>query len=211
MRIKANLIWAGITILIGLIILLGYFFTGSLLDNTREMLLKWGTLLAAAAIFLGLFNLFTVHWDKVNDQTGEWVYSAILIFFFLVILVLGIIFGPDFEVLILFFNYVQLPVESALMALLAITLVTAGFRIVSQRRDIYSAIFIGTALLILLGNSPWLLSGESGITQLVSSLRAWVAQVWAVGGARGLLLGVALGATATGLRVLFGADRPYGD
>jgi hypothetical protein len=177
----------------------------------RELLLQWSVLLAAAAIFLGLFNLFTVHWNKVNDQSEGWPYSAILIFFFLVLLVLGIIFGPDFEVLILFFNYVQLPIESALMALLAVTLVVAGFRIVSQRRDVYSAIFIGTALLILLGNSPWLLGGDSGITRFISSFRAWVSQVWAVGGARGILLGVALGATATGLRVLFGADRPYGD
>jgi hypothetical protein len=30
------------------------------------------------------------------------------------------------------------------------------------------------------------------------------------GGARGLLLGIALGALLTGLRVIFGVDRPYG-
>lgn len=191
--------------------LLGYFFSGATLFSLRDLLLQWGVLLAAAAVFLGLFNLFTVHWNKVNDQAEGWPYSAILIFFFLVLLVLGIIFGPDFEVLILFFNYVQLPIEAALMALLAVTLVVAGFRIVSQRRDLLSVIFIGTAILILLGNSPWLLSGDSGITRLISSLRAWVSQVWATGGARGILLGIALGATATGLRVLFGADRPYGD
>jgi hypothetical protein len=196
---------------VGVIVLLGYFFSGGALASIQDLLLRWSTLLAAAAIFLGLFNLFTVHWNKVNDQTEDWPYSAILIFFFLVVLVLGIIFGPDFEVLILIFNYVQLPTESALMALLAITLVVAGFRIVSQRRDVYSAIFVGTVLLVLLGNSPWLLSTDTGFTQLVSSLRAWLSQVWAVGGARGILLGVALGATATGLRVLFGVDRPYGE
>ncbi len=31
------------------------------------------------------------------------------------------------------------------------------------------------------------------------------------GAARGIVLGVALGAITTGLRVLLGADRPYGD
>jgi len=30
------------------------------------------------------------------------------------------------------------------------------------------------------------------------------------GGARGLLIGVALGTLLTGLRILFGIDRPYG-
>jgi hypothetical protein len=38
----------------------------------------------------------------------------------------------------------------------------------------------------------------------------WVTQVLALGGARGILIGVALGALTTGLRVLFGVDRPYG-
>jgi hypothetical protein len=31
----------------------------------------------------------------------------------------------------------------------------------------------------------------------------------ASGGGRGILLGMALGAAATGLRILMGADRPY--
>lgn len=211
MKLRITHFWAGIAIIVGAVVLLGYFFAGTTLFSVRELLLQWATLLAAGAIFVGLLNLFTVHWNKVNDQTEGWPYSAILIFFFLVTLVLGIIFGPDFEVLILFFNYIQLPIEAALMALLAVTLVIAGFRVVSQRRDVISAIFIGTALLILLGNSPWLLSNDSGLTRLLSSLRAWFAQVWAVGGARGILIGVALGATATGLRILFGADRPYGE
>jgi hypothetical protein len=38
-----------------------------------------------------------------------------------------------------------------------------------------------------------------GITGMISS-----------GGARGLLIGVALGTLLTGIRVLFGIDRPYG-
>jgi hypothetical protein len=41
-------------------------------------------------------------------------------------------------------------------------------------------------------------------------VRPWITQVLALGGARGILIGVALGTLTTGLRVLFGADRPYG-
>jgi hypothetical protein len=126
-------------------------------------------------------------------------------------LALGLIFGPDFEVMFLLFNYVQLPIESALMALLAVTLVVAGFRILSRRRDIYSILFVVTAILVLLGNSPWLMGSDSGLALWIGNIRAWVSQVWATGGARGILLGVALGAVVTGLRVLMGTERPYGD
>ncbi|NIM96159.1 MAG: hypothetical protein GTO18_20875 [Anaerolineales bacterium] len=211
MRISIHFIWAAIAALIGIIILLGYFVNVPALDTVRVLLMQWAGILAAAAVFLGLYNLFLVHWNKVNDQTPGWPYSAVLIFFFLVTLALGLIFGPDFEIMGLLFRYVQLPIETGLMALLAISLVVAGFRLVAKRKDAVSIVFIVTALLVLIGNSPWLMGSESIIAHLLGNVRAWVAQVWSVGGARGILLGIALGAVATGLRVILGADRPYGD
>jgi hypothetical protein len=41
-------------------------------------------------------------------------------------------------------------------------------------------------------------------------IRSIIIEVPAVAGARGILLGVALGTIATGMRVLIGADKPYG-
>ena len=40
-------------------------------------------------------------------------------------------------------------------------------------------------------------------------LKAWLLQVLGTGGLRGIVLGVALGTLATGLRLLLGQDRPY--
>jgi hypothetical protein len=42
-------------------------------------------------------------------------------------------------------------------------------------------------------------------------IKDWVLEVPALAGARGILLGAALGTAATGLRVLLGIDRPYVD
>jgi len=211
LKFGAYLLWVVIAAVAGLIVLLGYFISIPLILDFRQLLIQWAVLLAAAAIFMGLINLFIVHWNKVNDQKAGWAYSAILIFFLMVSLALGLIFGPAFEVMFLLFNYVQLPVEAALMALLAVSLVVAGFRFFSRRRDIYSILFVLTATLVLLGNSPWLMGSDSGIALWIGNIRAWIAQVWSTGGARGILLGVALGAVVTGLRVLMGTERPYGD
>jgi hypothetical protein len=95
--------------------------------------------------------------------------------------------------------------------LFAVSLVVAGYRMVSRRKDVYSIIFVGIAILVLIGNSPWITGSDSTIALYIGRIRAWVSQVWSAGGARGILLGVALGAVATGLRVLMGAERPYGD
>ena len=108
------------------------------------------------------------------------------------------------------FNYIHLPIETSLMALLAISLAVAGFRLVTQKRDWTSMVFVGTAFFVLLGTLQWpLITTE--MYRYLSGVRDWLVQVLASGGARGILLGVALGSIVTGLRVLLAVDRPYGD
>jgi len=168
-------------------------------------------LLAGVALLLGLYNLLSVHLRKISLQERGWPYSALLVLSLLGTLVLGVFFGPDNPVALVLFNSFQLPAEASLMALLAVTLTLAGFRLISRRRDLLSFVFVGVALLVLLGTGPWP-SGETSDTYLlIIDVRNWLAQVWAAGGARGILLGVALGAAATGLRVLLASDRPYGE
>lgn len=211
MKLGAHVIWAAVATATGLFVLLGYFFNLDILLGLKLLLIQWAVLLAAAALFLGLFNLLTVHWNKVSLQESGWPYSALLILMFLVTLVLGLLFGPDYQAVILLFRYVQLPVEASLLALLAVSLTLAGFRLVGRRRDLASVLFVGAALLTLLGTAPWPVAGNSDLALLFGDARAWLSQVVAAGGARGILLGVALGAITTGLRVLLASDRPYGD
>jgi hypothetical protein len=205
------LIWSAAAVIAGFFVLLGYFIENQAVLNLRLVLIRWAVLLAAVALFLGLFNLLSVHWSKVSEQVQGWPYSAILILAFLVTLILGLWFGPDNQVSLGIFSYIQLPIEASLMALLAVSLAVAGFRLVSRRRDLFSIVFVGTALLVLLGTGPWLVGGDSQFYILIGQVRNWFVQVWASGGARGIVLGVALGAVLTGLRILLAVDRPYGD
>ncbi|MEW6566874.1 MAG: hypothetical protein AB1449_01670 [Chloroflexota bacterium] len=211
MRLRASILWAGVASGVGLVVLLAFFLEQPALIGLRTLLVGLTVLLSAAALVLGLFNLLAVHWDKVSQQARGWPYSALLILSFLVTLVLGLLFGADFPVVAALFNYVQLPVEASLMALLAVSLTVAGFRLISRRRDLLSVLFVVVAFLVLLGTGPWPVGGDSGFYILIGNLRNWIAQVWAAAGARGIVLGVALGAAATGLRVLLAGDRPYGD
>jgi hypothetical protein len=61
-------------------------------------------------------------------------------------------------------------------------------------------------MVILLATGPLFGISLPGLVEL----RYWIAQVPAMAGARGLLLGIGLGIVATGLRILIGSDRPYG-
>ena len=210
MKIGAWILWTAVAMAFGVVVLAGYFVEWQTLLELRLLFMRWAILLSATALLLGILNLLAAHLHKVNLQESGWPYSALLIVILLGTLVLGLVFGPDNRVVLSLFEYIQLPVEATLMALLAVSLAAAGVRMVMRRRDLYSLIFISTALLVLLGTAPWPLGG-AGLSATFGWLRNWLAQVWAAGAARGIVLGVALGAVTTGLRVLLGADRPYGD
>jgi hypothetical protein len=199
-----------IAIASGLLVLSGYFFgqtvdgLASLLTDIRLELLNWAIILAGFAIFIGILNLCQVHFKKIQTQQKGAAYSLLLVFSLVATFLVGMLYPAQAQII---FTTVQLPVEATLMALLAVTLTYAGIRLLRHRLNLLSVIFLVTALLILLGSAPLPFLGV--IPGLSDWVRPFIAQVMAASGARGLLLGVALGTLTTGLRILFGADRPY--
>ena len=197
---------AAIAVASGLFVLLGYFFPGPF-GGIQSVLIGWAIILAAFALLLGIFNLAMVHWKKIGAKGPGNVYSIVLLISMVITIVVAGISGPTGSLTLWIFNYFQVPVEVGLLAILAIILVYAVARLLFHRPKWNTILFLVTVLLVLLGSAPLYFLGEVG---LLSSIRNWLTQVPAVAGARGLLLGVALGTVATGLRILMGSDRPYG-
>jgi len=202
MRIVA----AGVAIAFGLLVLLGYFVPVSMLLEIRLALVQWAVVMAAFAVLVGVFNLLGVHWHKIRTRQKGLAYSILLIFSLFATAVLGIAGGTNGLVLNFTLDAIIFPAEATLMALLAVTLIYASARLLRRRADAMSFIFLSIAVVILLISAP-LPFGKIPGGEVVE----WfVTQFFAVAGARGILIGVALGAVTTGLRVLFGIDRPYG-
>jgi len=206
---KRRPVAAAIAISVGLIVLLGYFLPIPLLFSVRLELVQWAIILAGVAILVGIGNLFTVHFLKVRRREKGSLYSLVLLVSMLATLLIGVLLGPTHAWMQAAVETIIFPVEASLMALLAITLIYASIRLLRRRVDMMSIVFLATALFMLIASVslPWL--GE--IPMLSDLIRPWLTTVGpAAGGARGLLLGVALGALTTGLRALFAIDRPYG-
>jgi hypothetical protein len=202
-----GIISTSVAILTGLIVLMGYFFQIPILSDIRSLILDWAVTLAAIMVFIGVLNLLSVNNSRLNNNEKGGFYSLVLIISLLVTLLLGLILKPGHPVMNFIFYSIQLPVEKSLMALLAVTLLVASINLLRRQTNLFSVIFLGTTLLILLGTVP-LPFGELPFVGDV--LRPFIAQVLAASGARGILIGVALATLTTGLRILFGADRPYG-
>ncbi len=203
---------AAIAIAFGFLTLFGAFFTSStFLTGLRFLLLDLAVILAGFAVFVGVANLLNVHTKKIRRHEKGSSYSLWLVIVLVITFLLGFAarFVPAADSLFSgAFNYIQLPVEATLMGVLAVTLVLAAVRLLRRRFHWLSVIFLVTALLIIFGTVSLPFLGEvPGLSGLV---RPVLAQVFAASGARGILLGVGLGTLAMGLRVLLGADRPYG-
>jgi hypothetical protein len=199
-----RVVTAVIAIAFGVLILGGYFFPA--LSGVQTLLLNWAIILAGVAVFVGIGNLILVHTDKVRRNEKGGVYSALLVISLIATASLGIFLRPEHSAMKVAMNGIIVPAESALMAILTISLLYAAIRLLRRRADLMSILFLLTAVIILLGSATL----PFGDMPLIGTFARWVTQVWALGGMRGILIGVALGALTTGLRVLFGADRPYG-
>lgn len=198
---------AAIAALSGFVVLLGYFVDLGFLADLRLILVNWSIILAAVAVLVGIANLSRVHWNRIKKHQGDWFYSLVILISLLATVAVAFYFGPVSKPAMYIFNYLLLPVEMSLMALLAIILLMTVVNLLNKRLSGYSLLFIGVVILIILGSIsiPWIQ------IPFLSGAKNWIAQTWAGAGVRGILLGVAMGTVAAGLRVLLGVDRPYGE
>ena len=194
-----------IAVLAGSLVLLGYFLPA--LQPVQNMLLRWCIILVGVASFLGVFGLISVHADRIRRREKGTPYSFLLFISLAAVFFFTLVLGPNHPVAHAVFNAVILPTEGTLMALLAVTLIYAAIRLLRRRADLMSIVFLCTVVLVLIGSAT-LPFGELPLIGTV--LQPWLTQVLALGGARGILIGVALGTLTTGLRVLMTIDRPYG-
>lgn len=189
----------------GVIVLLGYFFPIAQLNQLRLQLIDWAIIIAGMAVLIGIYNLVAVQMEKIRAGQKGSLYGALLILSLIFTFGLGLLLGPNHPIMRLTVDAIIVPVEASLMAILAVTLIYASIRLFRRRVDVMTVLFLLTAVLFLLAVMPTPfghIPGDWIITQFGGMLSR--------GGARGLLLGIALGTLLTGLRVLFGIDRPYG-
>ena len=196
-----------IAVAAGLIVLLGYFFPRTGLENVRTPLLGWAVTLGGVAGLVAILNLvFGIHWKRVHENHPRKSYSAILIAAFLLTVAAGIYLDPASDGFQKIVTRVQVPIESSLMAILAVTLVYASLKILQRHRNWMGFIFFLSVVLFLVLNSG-VLAFTSEIPVLRDLLSAFHRAP--IAGARGMLLGIALGSLATGIRILIGSDKPY--
>jgi hypothetical protein len=196
-----------ILLLIGLTVLGGYFFPAAL-GPLLNLLIDWGILLLGTAGLIGVYYLIKSHVGQVARQEKRFVLSIVLLAAFSTTLILGLFLSIEDPLFIDLMINIQTPVETSLLAILAVVLMTASFRLISTRGwTPMSIAFLTSAVISLalnVGAVNFALGNE--VTAVINYLRRLP-----LIGARGILLGMALGGLIVGLRVLLTIDKPYGE
>jgi hypothetical protein len=192
-------------IAVGIFVMLRIFFTIPFLDAIGEYFIETAIIIAAFALFLGVLNVLRVHSRKIREGSNR-LYSFVLMLAMLIVLGVGLILpeGPSSPEVQWIFTNIQAPIQAALSALLVFFVVVAAYRLLA-RRNLESAVILIVAFLVLLGQVA------VGLIPVLVEVKDWILDVPAMAGVRGILLGVALGAVMTGIRLLLGVERPYSD
>ncbi|HVV87136.1 MAG TPA: hypothetical protein VHE35_29050 [Kofleriaceae bacterium] len=112
--------------------------------------------------------------------------------------------GKDGRVFIWIYDHVFAPCNATMFALLAFFVASAAFR-AFRARNVEAALLLATAILMMLGRAP---IGRA-ISGSLPDVAQWLLDVPSNGGRRAIMMGAAIGAIATGLRIILGLERSH--
>ena len=196
-----------VAIISGLIVLLAYFVPFGPLVGVSQVIINWAVSLSGVAVLAAIVSLLAAHWQKMRQKRAADRYSILVIFGFALVFLIGLVFGgpgnSEYQNVV---THILVPVEGGLLGALAIGLLVAAFRMYRARRGWMTVVFGLSALLYVLLNSG-VFTTSLDIPLIKNALGTL--QRLPDAGARGILLGLALGAITAGVRIILGVDRPY--
>ena len=203
-----------VTAAIGLFMILSFFVPHQAVSVPADFLQQSAVIVVAFGIVLGGANLLRVNLEAVLKRQAGWPYRLVLIAGLLVMVLVGLIEGRDFQAAgtrsTWIYDQVYSPMSSAMFALLAFFVASAAFRAFRIRTP-EAGLLALAAFLVMLGRVPL---GNALTAWLPEDLRLgavaeWILRVPQNAANRAILIGAALGVMATGLRVILGIERSY--
>ena len=199
MKQKTTLI---VAIVSGLL-MLGALFFQPYASPYLALMLNWLIILSSSALLVGIAGLVVNHLGLILKARKGCLYSIVLLVSFFATIIFGIILGLDNPDFLQGLSAILLPMQTALMALIALVLMSAAIKIFRQRGwSILTVSFAVSALLFLFLNLGFVRFDSTPALQNFVAIIQGLPMI----GAKGLLIGVALGALLMGLRVLFGQE-----
>ncbi len=194
-----------IAFLLGVWMILENFLPGiAWVSEMKNVITNGGIVIMAFTYALGIYSIIAVNLKRI--QRGQDVIHKIALLVALgLMVVLGFSMGHEEGTP---FNWMYLnlyvPLQATMFSLLAFYIASAAFR-AFRARSLEATLLLVCATLVMIGRIP---VGEK-IWSAFPSISDWIMNFPNLAGKRAILIGAALGAISTGLRVILGLERSY--
>lgn len=196
-----------LSVLTALLVIVGILFRESLGD-WLSIVLNAAIVLSSVALLVVIARLLATHIGYVARGRQGFIYSLVAVIAFVLTLVGGILYGINEPAYLKVIGGLVRPIETALLGLVAIVLASLAIKFFRERGwNVLTISFTISAFVFLILSLGLLQAIDYQPLNVVIKVIEGLPMI----GARGLLIGVALGGLLMGVRVLTGAERPYDD
>ena len=200
--------------LFGIAMIFTQFSPHSYSQAVYKEVINWGLIISPFAMVLAVVTLIQTHVTRINLRTEHWQYSLIVFVGMIVMVLIGVPFGPQNSIVEWLYNNVQVPMDATMFSLLAFFIASAAFR-AFRARSFEAFLLLATAMIVMIGNVPvgdlvWnKVMSWMPWTDGASWLRQWILDVLNNAARRGIILGVSLGVISQSIRIILGIERSY--
>jgi len=172
----------------------------------------WANVVIAFAYVLGAGNVLRIHGKRFMRRQKDWGYSLVTVVSMMAMIIFGVTnpgwfrgsgndAGSIFNWL---YDAMYSPMQSTMFALLAFYIASAAFR-AFRIRTLQSSLLAITAMIVMLGSVPL----GALMWDHLPTVNDWVMGDLQTAGKRAILIGAALGAISTGLKMIAGIERTF--
>lgn len=197
--------------------LVQFFIPHPTFVSIYKEILNWARVIGVFAVVLGVGTLIRLHYRRIARRSPEWIYSIVLFIGLLVTATIGIIGGPKWAWFEWIFDHVIVPLDTTMFSLLAFFIASAAYR-AFRARTVDATLLLAAAVIVMFGRVPigdflWQhIAPQSVVARapfLPENVVEWIMSVPNMAARRGIMIGAALGAISTALKIILGVERSY--
>lgn len=201
----------------GIFMLIQFFIPHPIFSAIYTGALRWVYIISIFATVIGVWTLVRLHYKRVIRRNSGWIYSVVVFIGLISTATVGFINGQRGKWFLWIFDNINAPLESTMFSLLAFFMASAAYR-AFRAKTLNATLLLAAAIIVMFGRVPigdfiWQKVFPDGITEklpfLPEQVAEWIMSAPTMAARRGIMIGAALGAISTSLKVILGVERSY--
>jgi hypothetical protein len=193
-----------VTFLIGIVLVFEWFIPTDVGNRVGTGIRESGIIINSFAIMAGVIGLYLNEARKIMRRRDDWPYSVWMIVVVSLYIAVGVPLGYQSDTYQWIYNSILMPLGATMYGAISFYIAAAAYRVL-KFRSLQAIVLLLPAMILILGNTPMITSFWTGFVDSGSWIMSYITQPVYTG----IMVGVALGTMATGVRTLLGLETGW--